>query len=87
MTRLTARLSAAALSLMAIAAPANAQSTASSAQCDTMMMVGTQNYSAEAVAACMPYFQSLSRNAAAPGTFSSSRPSGGITIATSGSSR
>lgn len=56
--------------LLGIAAPASAQATS---QCETMMMVGTQNYTPAAVAGCTAYFQALADGALAPGTFAASR--------------
>ncbi|OAN81162.1 hypothetical protein A8B78_09115 [Jannaschia sp. EhC01] len=68
------------------ALPAAAQSAMTPAQCDAMMMAGTQNYSASAVAGCTTYFQTLARNATAPGTFSASSTGGVIvSVSTSGS--
>lgn len=51
------------------ATPAGAQSTMSAAQCDAMMLAGTQTYPAAAVAACSSYFQALADGAIAPGAF------------------
>ena len=65
---------------LSLAAPAAAQSAMTPAQCDAMMMAGTQNYSAATVSSCTAYFQTLARNAAAPGTFSAS---GGMTVSVS----
>lgn len=71
--------------LLAVAAsPALAQSSMSNAQCDTMMMVGTQNYAPSAVAGCTAYFQSLADGAVATGTFATVRPqTGALTVAVS----
>lgn len=55
-----------------------------SAECDTVMMVGTQHFAPAVVAACRPYFQSLADNAAAPGTFATPRPPVVIVPSTSG---
>lgn len=87
MTRFTPKtflISAAILAGMA--APAAAQSAMSASQCETMMMAGTQNYTASAVAGCTAYFQSLADGALAPGTFASVRPSAGALIVTASSS-
>lgn len=87
MTRFTPKtllLSAAILAGMA--APATAQSAMSAAQCETMMMVGTGNYTPAAVAGCTAYFQSLADGAIAPGTFASARPTLGALAVTASSS-
>ncbi|GAB5446107.1 hypothetical protein [Gymnodinialimonas sp.] len=77
-------LSAVALAIGTL--PAASQSAMTPAQCETMLMVGAQNYAASAVAGCSAYFQSLAQNAAAPGAFSASTSGGVIvTVATSGS--
>lgn len=72
-----------AAALAATSLPAAAQSNA---QCDAMMMAGTQNYSPAAVANCTAYFQALADNAVAPGTFATVAP-GALTqtLSTSGS--
>lgn len=77
MTRFTspclATLTALVLSLATL--PAAAQSSMTPAQCEAMLMVGTQNYAASAVAGCTAYFQALAQNAASPGVFSASTSS------------
>lgn len=87
MTRFTPKTLATltAFGLATVATPAGAQSAMTPAQCDTMMMVGTQNYAASAVAGCTSYFQTLARNAAAPGTFGTVSPGAtSVVISTSG---
>ncbi len=80
---ITLPLKALSIALFATAAtPAMAQ-TMSPAQCDQMMMVGTQAYGAAAVAACTPYFQSLADGAVARGTFAVVRPQAGVIVSTS----
>lgn len=88
MTRLTPKILAAAatVGLVAMTTPATAQSAMTPAQCEAMMMAGTQNYSATAVAGCTAYFQTLARNAAAPGAFSASTSAGVIVNASSSGS-
>lgn len=55
-----------------------------SPQSDTMMMVGTQNYTPAAVVGCTAYFQSLADGAVARGTFAVSTPQVGVVLSTSG---
>jgi len=81
MTRYLSK-SRAALVALGFASLATPLSAMTPAQCDAMLMAGPQAYSSEAVASCMPYFQTLARNAAGPGVFSASP--GSVTVATSG---
>lgn len=71
-----------ALGLTCVATPVVAQSAMSPAQCETMMMAGTQSYTPAAVAGCTAYFQTLARNATAPGTFATSPMT--VNVSTSG---
>ncbi|WP_341861393.1 hypothetical protein [Gymnodinialimonas sp. 57CJ19] len=76
---------AASIALTLAATPLAAQTAMTPAQCEAMMMAGTQNYAASAVAGCTPYFQALARNATAPGTFATVITQGvGVTVSTSG---
>lgn len=68
--------------LVLLASPLAAQ-TMSTAQCDTIMMVGTQNYAPAQVAGCTAYLQSLADGAVARGTFATPVPRG-VTLSTSG---
>lgn len=68
-----------------LSTPAVAQ-TAPNAQCDAVMMQGTQHFAPSVVAGCRAYFQSLADNAAAPGTFHSPVQRGQtVIVSTSGS--
>lgn len=76
---------AASIALTLAATPLAAQTAMTPAQCEAMMMAGTQNYAASAVAGCTPYFQALARNATAPGTFATVIPQGvEVSVSTSG---
>ena len=58
------------------------------AQCDTIMMVGTQHFAASAVAGCQPYFQALADSASVAGTFQTVMPrvnGAQVIVSTSGS--
>ncbi|UWQ93960.1 hypothetical protein K3728_09375 [Rhodobacteraceae bacterium M385] len=73
------------IALTLAATPLAAQTAMTPAQCEAMMMAGTQNYAASAVAGCTPYFQALARNATAPGTFATVIPQGvTVSVSTSG---
>lgn len=75
----------AAVALTLTATPLAAQTAMTPAQCEAMMLAGTQNYAASAVAGCTPYFQALARNATAPGTFATVVPHGvTVSVSTSG---
>lgn len=67
-------LSASFALVAAVASPVLGQPAMSSAQCDNMMMVGTQNFAPSAVAGCTAYFQALADGAVATGTFQVVRP-------------
>ncbi len=63
------------------AVPAAAQSAA---QCEQALMIGPQQADPAVMAACMPYFQTLATNAAAPGTFATPVAGTTVTLSTSG---
>lgn len=64
----------ASLVLLSAGSPTLAQSTISAAQCDNVMMVGTQHFAPSVVASCTPYFQQLADGAVARGTFATVTP-------------
>ena len=68
----------------ALGTQAAAQGSMSPAQCDEVIMVGPQHFSATVLAACSTYFTSLADGAVSPGTFATVRPSTGVTLSTSG---
>ena len=69
---------------LTLAAPVAAQTVPANAQCDQVMIVGTQHFSDAVVAACTPYFTALANGAIAPGTFTTTPTTGGITLSTNG---
>lgn len=83
MTQISLKPYAIAAALTLLASPLAAQQM-SAAQCDQMMMVGTQNYSPAAVAGCTAYFQALADGAVAPGTFAPNAPRVSVVVSTSG---